>query len=52
MPSWLRRHGRAQKILPLTPRAKCEVVIRVLGESYADCVNAFLAAYQQTGDAK
>ena len=43
----------AKKYYSLTPRGK-EVLQELIGfwASYADCVNAFLAAYQQTEEAK
>ena len=46
-------NGGAKKYYSLTPRGK-EVLQELIGfwASYADCVNAFLAAYQQTEEAK
>ena len=46
-------NGGAKKYYSLTPRGK-EVLQELIEfwASYADCVNAFLAAYQQTEEAK
>ena len=46
-------NGGAKKYYALTPRGKA-VLQELIGfwASYADCVNAFLAAYQQTEEAK
>ena len=46
-------NGGAKKYYSLTPRGK-EVLQELIEfwASYVDCVNAFLAAYQQTEEAK